>query len=70
VHGDVIFIDEAYSLYKETTWGDVGSKAVETLLKLMEDNRDGRSLGEIGPHLLLRRIPRWEIRRHARCDGC
>jgi len=35
----VLFIDEAYSLYKETTWGDVGSEAVETLLKLMEDNR-------------------------------
>lgn len=36
----VLFIDEAYSLYKETTWGDVGSEAVETLLKLMEDYRE------------------------------
>jgi Cdc6-like AAA superfamily ATPase len=33
-------LDEAYSLYKETTWGDVGSEAIETLLKLMEDHRD------------------------------
>lgn len=34
----ILFIDEAYSLFK--SGNDFGSEAVETLLKLMEDNRE------------------------------
>lgn len=36
--GGILFIDEAYSLFK--TGKDFGLEAVETLLKLMEDNRE------------------------------
>jgi SpoVK/Ycf46/Vps4 family AAA+-type ATPase len=36
--GGILFIDEAYSLFK--TGNDFGKEAVETLLKLMEDNRE------------------------------
>jgi len=36
--GGILFIDEAYSLFK--TGNDFGNEAVETLLKLMEDNRE------------------------------
>ena len=36
--GGILFIDEAYSLFKEGN--DFGAEAVETLLKLMEDNRE------------------------------
>ena len=36
--GGILFIDEAYMLTREI--GDYGQEALETLLKLMEDNRD------------------------------
>lgn len=38
--GGILFIDEAYSLTSEEGQGGYGKEAVETLLKLMEDNRD------------------------------
>ncbi len=38
--GGVLFIDEAYSLYKKDTDNDFGREALEELLKSMEDHRN------------------------------
>src|SRR3984893_1846244 len=38
--GGVLFIDEAYSLYRPENEGDYGQEAIEILLQVMENQRD------------------------------
>lgn len=38
--GGILFIDEAYSLTNQATGNDYGQEVIDTLVKLMEDNRN------------------------------
>src|SRR5690606_39926589 len=38
--GGVLFIDEAYALYRSGSTNDYGREAIEVLLKAMEDHRE------------------------------
>ncbi len=42
--GGVLFIDEAYYLYRAENERDYGQETIEILLQIMENNRDDRSL--------------------------
>lgn len=44
VRGGTLFIDEAYTLYKEDSENDVGAIVIDTLMKDMEDNRNSYSV--------------------------
>ena len=42
--GGVLFIDEAYYPYRAENERDYGQETIEILLRIMENNRDDRSL--------------------------
>jgi probable Rubsico expression protein CbbX len=48
-HGGILFIDEAYQLYKPNNERDYGSEAIELLLQVMENQRDDLILIFSGP---------------------
>lgn len=44
VQGGTLFIDEAYSLYREDSSNDFGQEAIDVLMKNMEDHRNSYSV--------------------------
>lgn len=44
INGGTLFIDEAYSLYREDSDNDFGQAAIDVLMKDMEDHRDSYSV--------------------------